>query len=568
MNVNDRIFTSPRFPLNAKLSNVRRTDYSIVIETVPEYLARVLTYDRPLAEEVYIYSPSGEIALQDIVSGAATLTFKKYRFTGGVEDADFIEIIEPYEPAFTKNTAFNKNFGTTAGTVLEGRTFGTAANSATTDFAPASGSGNYIQNQNASAQSANMWINGNIKLTPAGIGLSFSRTNAADGMWTQYRNELGSETAFLGVKPNTDLFTINDQFSLSYNSGAATFESTIQATTAKLTNLTDGYLPYHISDASGLGNSTIHTDGSKIEFGAESGYWFGYYSFLYPTIGTTNRLVIGGVPDGTYNPRAFIDYTTTTTSQLVEFNSLYTSGTDYAKWAFMNGNVGIGYSTGTEITNNKLAVNGSVFFNGNVRSTSIGESFRISEPSSTNPYSLAITNAGGSIYFGMEGGTAGGYFTGSNSYEAVIYSPSNNLYIKTPNAKFTGTVNSIGYLLNGNNLFSSLSSGKITQWDGTKFTPITDGTNGQVLTTNGAGVYSFGTQNIAGSFSQVGAATTVFTVTIGRTMANTAYKVNVTPTSVLGAALFYVTNKTTTTFDVTYLAGLTGTVTFDWVIFP
>lgn len=56
-----------------------------------------------------------------------------------------------YEPAFSKNTAFNKNFGTTTGTVLEGRTFGTAANNNTGDF---------ILNQNSSAQSANMWING------------------------------------------------------------------------------------------------------------------------------------------------------------------------------------------------------------------------------------------------------------------------------------------------------------------------------------------------------------------------------------------------------------------------
>lgn len=39
-----------------------------------------------------------------------------------------------YEVAFTKNTAFNKNFGTTTGTVLEGRTFGTAANNNTGDF--------------------------------------------------------------------------------------------------------------------------------------------------------------------------------------------------------------------------------------------------------------------------------------------------------------------------------------------------------------------------------------------------------------------------------------------------
>lgn len=69
-----------------------------------------------------------------------------------------------------------------------------------------------------------------------------------------------------------------------------------------------------------------------------------------------------------------------------------------------------------------------------------------------------------------------------------------------------------------------------------------------------------------GSFSQVGTATTVFTVTFGGTQANSTYKVCVTPTVLLSAAVFYVTNKTTTTFDVTYLAGLTGTVTFDWVL--
>jgi hypothetical protein len=69
-----------------------------------------------------------------------------------------------------------------------------------------------------------------------------------------------------------------------------------------------------------------------------------------------------------------------------------------------------------------------------------------------------------------------------------------------------------------------------------------------------------------GSFSQVGTATTVFTVTIGATQSNATYNVQVTPTAALSAALFYVTNKTTTTFDVTFLAGLTGSVTFDWQI--
>jgi len=71
---------------------------------------------------------------------------------------------------------------------------------------------------------------------------------------------------------------------------------------------------------------------------------------------------------------------------------------------------------------------------------------------------------------------------------------------------------------------------------------------------------------ISNSFSQVVTATTTFTVTIGSTQPNNTYKVVVTPTSALSAALFYVTNKTTTTFDVMYLAGLTGTVTFDWIL--
>lgn len=72
---------------------------------------------------------------------------------------------------------------------------------------------------------------------------------------------------------------------------------------------------------------------------------------------------------------------------------------------------------------------------------------------------------------------------------------------------------------------------------------------------------------IAGSFSGVGTATTTFTVTIGATQANTTYKVNVTPTSLVAAAVFYVTNKTTSSFDVVYLAGLTGAVSFDWSLF-
>jgi len=41
---------------------------------------------------------------------------------------------------------------------------------------------------------------------------------------------------------------------------------TVQATTAKLTNLTDGYIPYHLTDATGLTSSPIYVSGSTMVF--------------------------------------------------------------------------------------------------------------------------------------------------------------------------------------------------------------------------------------------------------------------------------------------------------------
>ena len=50
-------------------------------------------------------------------------------------------------------------------------------------------------------------------------------------------------------------------------SGHAIFTDYIQSTTGKFTNLSDGYIPYHVSDASGLSNSSIWTDGTKVGIG-------------------------------------------------------------------------------------------------------------------------------------------------------------------------------------------------------------------------------------------------------------------------------------------------------------
>jgi hypothetical protein len=73
---------------------------------------------------------------------------------------------------------------------------------------------------------------------------------------------------------------------------------------------------------------------------------------------------------------------------------------------------------------------------------------------------------------------------------------------------------------------------------------------------------------IAGTKTATGAVTTTFTVTIGATMANNTYKVSTEGGNALSAAIHYVNNKTTTTFDVVYLTGLTGSVAFDWIVTP
>lgn len=72
---------------------------------------------------------------------------------------------------------------------------------------------------------------------------------------------------------------------------------------------------------------------------------------------------------------------------------------------------------------------------------------------------------------------------------------------------------------------------------------------------------------ISGSITVSASSQTTFTVTIGTTQENTNYKVQATPASITAASLFYVNNKTTTTFDIVFLISLTGTVKMDWAVF-
>lgn len=129
----------------------------------------------------------------------------------------------------------------------------------TVEFAPISGSANYVQVSPSSAQSGNIWMNG-----------------------------------------------------------------AIGGTTAKLTNLTDGYVPYHISDANGLGNSPIYTDGTNIginNISLEYDFQVGSGSFSgYNTVGLNASTGIPSIYFGKLG--SFIGYDYAGNERMI-FNSRY-----------------------------------------------------------------------------------------------------------------------------------------------------------------------------------------------------------------------------------------------------
>jgi hypothetical protein len=165
------------------------------------------------------------------------------------------------KPTFTENTGFNKPFGTTTGTVLEGRTFGTSANSAVGDF---------IQN-GTGVQAANFNINGSgtfgtgatIKAVMSDVQLVLGRTGNVVG-----DVGLGSnEENYLSLY---DMGTYSTPLNIA-RTGAATFSSTVNSTGFLLngnnltSSLTTNYIPKW--NGSSFVNSLVYDSGSSIGIG-------------------------------------------------------------------------------------------------------------------------------------------------------------------------------------------------------------------------------------------------------------------------------------------------------------
>lgn len=344
-----------------------------------------------------------------------------------------------------------------------------------------------------------------------------------------------------GTSPQTGNYNIT---------GNGVLGGSIQATTGKFTNLTDGYIPYHISDASGLGNSPIYTDGNNVAIGTASSPY--RLTVANSRGGTGNdglyfyNTAISSVLGGRFLFNSFSGYGINALI-LQEYNNSDAFQSNIMAFQNYSGNVGIGYVSGTEITNNKLAVNGSGYFNGNINSTGYllnGNNLHSSLSTGYLPYwdggkflnstayydntTLSIGGTGLGSQFGVvsnvsgyrvarilnssSGAATNGTFqivtanAGGSALDIGHWNSTSNDWLfrayNNVSRANDANVNDVGsvikFAIRGDGEvfmynFSSTNPRLLSSSSTGQLTPIADGTNGQVLTTNGSGVYSFTT---------------------------------------------------------------------------
>jgi hypothetical protein len=88
---------------------------------------------------------------------------------------------------------------------------------------------------------------------------------------------------------------------------------------------------------------------------------------------------------------------------------------------------------------------GTVGSTGTIQSTVAGAATVLNNAASTNFKFDEFTNTGNTgFYWGLESSVGGAFFTGSNAYESILYTPSNNLFINTPVLRVSGPITSAG----------------------------------------------------------------------------------------------------------------------------
>lgn len=180
-----------------------------------------------------------------------------------------------------------------------------------------------------------------------------------------------------------------------------------------------------------------------------------------------------------------------------------------------------------------------------VSSPDIMGSIGVTMPADSNNYS----------YFGITRSTATAIGIGMDNLNAFI--------IGTGTGRGNGaTIDTIIFRMNS--LTGDIQSTGTIQSVGFK---TSSGIGSNVFLDNGT-VAVYTQPNIHGNSTTTGTATTAVVVTIGSTMSNTNYYIGISPQDLLTAVNWYISAKTTTTFTITFVTALTGSINFDWNITP
>ena len=252
---------------------------------------------------------------------------------------------------------------THAGLTTTAHGLGASAFHADNFFAPASGSTNYIQNQNASAQSANMWISGNINsgyIANNYIGFDYDgngdyRTGISLNSGTRSLNIInimadGNEgfRFISGTKAsNSQIASISPTGVINANIGNSDLWNSAY-TAIYGSTLTNNYIPKW--DGSKMVNSVLFDSGglqiNKASFSAPSGSGGIEISFRTDDIGYISSY----------------DRTNAT------FRKMFIDATPLVLNNYTSDPVLVGYST-DPTSGNKLAVNGNAYVGGTVTAT-------------------------------------------------------------------------------------------------------------------------------------------------------------------------------------------------------
>lgn len=355
---------------------------------------------------------------------------------------------------------------------LDYRTFGTAANNNTGDFyatgstvansslleghnsayfqvagsyAPASGSANYIQNQNSSAQSANMWISGIGNVGGFKISGNLQATNGY-GLDIFYGQS--AKTAYLqSYGRGTDELYHPIEFGASnydFKIGAATFDSDVTVNGNLLTNNFKGLTG---------GDIIIDTNTS------------GGSSLIFKTVGS-ERFRLDGNGDGIFTGKIISTVATGTapltvnsTTMVGNLNAQYLGGESKYSFAGVNKSV-------TDILNFDVPNNYGFF--------------------AANTYT-PLNPPGGT---GVSGWVQGLIFPNADNstYKQMILSASGNLYFAQQGA---GNWAPYRTIYDSGNLTNALSTNYIPKWNGSSFANslLSEITNGVEITRSNGDTY-------------------------------------------------------------------------------